>query len=213
MTVSRCGPAVRAAVPERLTGERVLLKPLTLPDVQSIWDAIEESRSRLAPWLPWAGRSHSMADERAWIRAMARAWRRRVSLAVGIFERRTGRFLGGTGFNRIDWTLRGFEIGYWIRTSAEGRGYVSEAVCVLTRFAFDRLRAVRVEIRMHPRNARSRAVPQRLGFVLEGTLRRCITGAGGRPEDRHVFALTRDDYERVACRTRRPRRAGRRAET
>ncbi len=67
---------------------------------------------------------------------------------------------------------------------------------VPSRCAFDRLQANRVEIRMDPRNPRSRRVVERLGFVLEGTLRRCAPGADGRPEDRHVFALIREEYAR-----------------
>ena len=55
----------------------------------------------------------------------------REDLAMFIFERdvmgREGRFLGGTGLHRIDWTLRSFEIGYWRRKGFGGHGYVTEA--------------------------------------------------------------------------------------
>ena len=83
---------------------------------------------------------------------------------------------------------------------AEGHGYVTEAVQLLARLAFDRLGANRVEIYVDPQNVRSRSVPERLGFVLEGTLRQFRAGPDGRPQDRQVFALVRDDYLRLAWR-------------
>jgi ribosomal-protein-serine acetyltransferase len=59
------------------------------------------------------------------------------------------------------------------------------------------LEASRVEIRMDVRNTRSRAVPERLGFVYEGRLRRALPDVKARPRDVDVFALIHEDYERL----------------
>ncbi len=131
---------------------------------------------------------------------MRARWKLREDLVVGIFDRATGRYLGGSGLHRINWDLRIFEIGYFIRASEEGKGYIAETVQVLTRLAFDGLAASRVEVYVAPRNVRSVRVPERLGFVLEGTLRRYREGVDGHPEDRHVFALIREDYLRLSWR-------------
>ena len=73
---------------------------------------------------------------------------------------------------------------------------MQETVRLLTRLAFDDLQANRVEIRMDTRNVRSQRVPERLGFVFEGTLRRAgELDESGRPADRHVYALIREDFE------------------
>jgi len=101
----------------------------------------------------------------------AAQWLTREALMVGIWDRATGRYLGGSGLHRIDWAVPAFEIGYWLRTSAWGQGYVSETVRVLCRFAFETLHANRVEIRCDGGNERSLAVPRRLGFAQEATLR------------------------------------------
>ena len=190
----------RIPVPREIRGRRVVLRPLRSSDVRAVWEAIEESRQRLERWLPWVQATRSIDDQRAAMARLRDLWRRRESFVVGIFDRRTGRYLGGSGLHRINWETRSFEIGYWIRTSAEGRGYVAETVRLLTRLAFDRLGANRVEIFMDPRNIRSRAVPERLGFVLEGTLRLKVMGTDGHLEDRCVFAVTRDDYDRLPWR-------------
>jgi RimJ/RimL family protein N-acetyltransferase len=200
-------PALRVTVPREIVGPRVRLRPLRLSDARAVWDAIEESRANLEPWLPWVRKTRCLADERGDIARIQALWRRRESLVVGIFDRRGGRYLGGSGLHRINWQTRSFEIGFWIRATAEGRGYVSETVRLLTCLAFDRLGANRVQIFMHPQNVQSEAVPKRLGFVHEGTLRAVTLGPDGTPEDRHVYALVRADYDRVPWRAGRRRRA------
>lgn len=184
-------------LPEALHGAKVLLRPYGAGDALPVWEAVLESRTHLAPWLPWVHQYRSPDDAHSFvIRAQAR-WLLREDLTVGIFDRNSGRYLGGSGLHRIDWALRTFEIGYWLRRTAQGHGFVSETVQLLTRLAFDRLQAHRVEIRVDTRNVRSRRVAERLGFVLEGTLRRCAPGEGGQPADRHIFALIREDYDHL----------------
>ena len=188
----------RSRVPNELPGPRVLLRPYRLKDAPEFLEAIEESRAHLEPWLPWVSEIRSLADARADLARLRARWFARDDLTMGIFDRKTGRLLGGSGLHRIDWARRIFEIGYWIRSPEEGKGYVTEAVQLLTRLAFGPLQANRVEVRMDPRNVRSCQVASRLGFVLEGTLRRCALDREGRPAARHVFALVPEDRTAVA---------------
>lgn len=189
-----------ADFPDELRGPRILLRLLELEDAAAVWAAVEESRAHLEPWLPWVRTLRSIEDERADIAKLRERAVLRTDWTVGIFDRFSGRYLGGSGLHRIRWESRTFEIGYFIRVSEEGKGYITETVRLLTRLAFDRLRANRVEIYIDPRNVRSIRVPERLGFVLDGTLRRLRAGVEGRLEDRHLFALIRDDYHRLPWR-------------
>jgi RimJ/RimL family protein N-acetyltransferase len=184
-------------LPDVIEGPRVRLRPYAREDAEALWDTIRASRAHLAPWMPWVDEYHELDDAREYvIRARAR-WDLREDLSVGIFARDDGRHLGGSGLHRINWPLRAFEIGYWLARDAEGRGYASETVRLLTRLAFDALDANRVEIRVDTRNDRSRRVAERLGFVLEGTLRRAAADVAGRPTSLHVFALLPDEYWRL----------------
>jgi RimJ/RimL family protein N-acetyltransferase len=79
------------------------------------------------------------------------------------------------------------EIGYWVRAECEGKGYVTEAVAVLARAAFERHGASRVEIRCDPRNARSIAVARRLGFRHETTLPANTVTPAGEPRDTMIW--------------------------
>ncbi len=185
---------LRIELPEQLVGERVLLRPWRESDAIGLWEAIDSSRESLGEWMPWVVDYRTPDDAAPLIRRMRSWWLMRQDLVVGIFDKGSGQVLGGSGLHRIDWRIRRFEIGYWLRDSAVGHGYVTEAVRVLTRFAFEQLEANRVEIRMDPQNTRSRAIPVRLAYVYEGRLRQSIPDVHGAPRDADVFALTRHDY-------------------
>lgn len=86
---------------------------------------------------------------------------------------------------------------YRVHPRHEGHGIVTEAARALTTYAFDVLRAERVEIRLDPVNVRSRAVPQRLNFMQEGTLRRSAISTDGELRDTEIFAVTRADWSRA----------------
>jgi RimJ/RimL family protein N-acetyltransferase len=181
-------------LPDELIGPRVLIRPVRSGDGAVIFEAVEESREQIAPWLPWVEKTQIVDDSEEYARRAAALWLTREELAVGIWDHATGQFLGGSGLIRINWAVPAFEIGYWLRTSAWGQGYITETVQALCEFAFETLGANRVEIRCDPRNSRSRAVPQRLGFVLEATLRNQVRDGAGELRDTLIFALTPDDY-------------------
>ena len=91
------------------------------------------------------------------------------------------------------------EIGYWIRASQAGRGFATEVAAALTRVTFEMDGLERVEVRVDPANDASLAIPRKLGFVEEGTLRRRLHGPDGTPlqRDAVVFALLRGELPRT----------------
>jgi RimJ/RimL family protein N-acetyltransferase len=184
-------------LPEQLLGERVLVRPFRPGDGQALWEAVEESREHLLPWLPWGDTHRSPADSEAFARKNHARWITREDLPVAIWERATGTFLGGSGLHRIEWDVPSFEIGYWLRRSAVGHGYMTDAVRLLCQLAFETLNANRVFIRVAVGNHRSAAIPPRLGFVCEGTFRNSKRNTRGELCDMLVFAMTPEDYDRM----------------
>ena len=69
------------------------------------------------------------------------------------------------------WETPKTEVGYWIRSSRAGQGFVTEAVQALCDYAFTQIGAVRVELVVDEENVASRRVADRAGFHLEGTHR------------------------------------------
>jgi RimJ/RimL family protein N-acetyltransferase len=181
-------------LPDELVGERVIVRPWAEADADDLWDAIDNSREHLEAWMPWVDRYRNPDNALEYCRRSRARWLLREDLAVAIVEKSSGRVVGGSGFHRTDWNFRLFEIGYWVRQDREGRGYVTETVQLLTRLAFDELDANRVELRIDARNVRSLRVAERLGYVLEGTLRRKLPSPDGTPADMHVLALLPEEY-------------------
>jgi RimJ/RimL family protein N-acetyltransferase len=183
-------------VPDHLVTERLILRSARGDDAATLNAAVCESLADLRPYMPWAQTAPSLAQSNAECRRLQARFLLREDLTMFIFERAPdggeGEFVGGTGLHRIDWNVRRFELGYWCRTGRQGRGFVTEAARALTRFAFERLGARRVEVRMDDRNLRSWRLAERAGFALEGVLRRDSLDPQGEPRDTRVYALVAD---------------------
>ena len=174
---------------DELRGERIIVRPYRESDALDVQEAIAESRDHLRPWMPFADAHQTIEESRDWIIHQTAQWLLREELSMSIWEGTTNRFLGGTGLHVHSWDTGYFEIGYWIRASAQGHGYILEAVRLLTSYVFDTLKATRLEIRCDELNVRSAAIPQRLGFVREGCLRNHTLMPGGRLRNTLVFSL------------------------
>jgi RimJ/RimL family protein N-acetyltransferase len=171
----------------------VLVRPYRDADADEQFQAIIESRDHLLPWLPFADSYQSVEDSREFINRCIARWRLNEDFLVGIWELASGRFVGSSGLHPRDWNVSAFEIGYWIRRDAEGYGYVTETVRLLTEYAFMALGARRVEIRCDARNQRSAATAARAGYTLEGRLRHDGIAYDGVLRDTLIYAVTTDD--------------------
>ena len=186
-------------MPEAIATERLWLRCPRAGDGIVINEAVVQTLPELKPWMPWAQTAPTLEESELHGRRAAARYALREDLQLLIFERQSdggqGRLLGATGLHRMDWSVPRFEIGYWRRSGEGGRGVMTEAVRALSRFAFDRLHAQRVEVRMSSDNARSRAVAERCGFTLEGVLRRDSLDVNGQPRDTAVYARVREVEE------------------
>ncbi len=178
---------------EELQGEHVLVRAYRESDARDLFEAVGESREHIRPWLPFADAHQSLEESRDWIIHQMANWLLREQVTLGIWEQATQRYLGGIGLHPHNWESRHFEIGYWLRASATRKGYMTEAVRLLTDFAFNDLAATRVQIRCDERNVHSAAVPRRLGFVQEARLRNDTVAPDGSLRTTLVFSLIPDD--------------------
>lgn len=184
-------------IPSELIGERVALRAFRDEHAPDLWNAVDASRAHLKHWMPWVNDHNSLEFSREYVRRMQAKWILREDLPMGIWRKDDGQFVGATGLHRIDWSVPNMEIGYWLRPDAEGHGYVTEAVSLITRFAFRHMRAERVTIRCNSKNLRSAAVPPRGGFIHEATLRHDRREADGNLGDTELFAMTRADFDKL----------------
>lgn len=194
--MSQTVPPMLRELPDELIGERIIVRPFRPGDGTQVWDAVQESREHILPWLPWGDKHKTPEETEEFVRRCQAKWILREDLAMGIWERSTQQFLGGSGLHRIKWDVPSFEIGYWLRKSAEGHGYMTEAVKLITALAFGRLSANRLEILAAVDNHRSTAIPRKLGFTQEATLRSWARLADGKLTDMVVFSMLPEEYEK-----------------
>lgn len=157
--------------PAQLETARLLLRAPQAGDGLEAYTAVQDSLEELRPWMPWACETLTPETQEAVMRRAHADFVARTDLMFLIFRKGADTMVGATGLHRIDWRVPRFEIGYWLRTSCTGQGYMTETVHALVAFTFDTLGAHRVEIRCDENNTRSAAVARRCGFELEGILR------------------------------------------
>ncbi len=103
------------------------------------------------------------------------------------------RVIGTVTLASLDLSNRRAEVGFALARAAWGRGYMREAVRVALGFAFDTLELLRIEADVDPRNARSLALLEDLGFVREGLLRERWRVGGG-AQDSVMLGLLRREW-------------------
>lgn len=145
--------------PHSFDSERLTIRCPLPGDGAALLEAIVESQTELAPWLPWAVGEQKLAKVEENVRRGYARFLTREDLWLMLFLRGTNTVVGGSGLHRIDWAVPKFEIGYWVRTRFAGQGYIKEAVTAVSHFAFETLGAKRVEIRCDANNVRSAAIP------------------------------------------------------
>ncbi len=187
---------IQRPLPTQMLSPRLLVRPYQAGDGTALYKAVDEDRAHLARWLPWVDKHTDIAASEETARRMHSRWLNREDLTVGLWEQSSGRLLGGSGLHRCNWEVPSFEIGYWLRRSAEGQGFMTEAVGLLCGLTFGTLEAQRVVIRCDKGNIRSAAVARRLGFIHEATLCGDARDQNGHLCDTLLFSLTPDDYEK-----------------
>ena len=184
------GGALRPVpAPGPIRTERLVLRCWQRDDAPLVKDAIDSSLDELRLWMPWARSEPSPLESIVQrIEKFRRAFEEGRDWTYGILDAAESRVIGGSGLHPRTQPGR-LEIGYWIRSSDTGRGFATEAAGALAGRAFHLHGAEGVEIRCDPRNARSAAVPQRLGFTLEQTLVGDTTAPDGSARDTQVWLL------------------------
>lgn len=107
----------------------------------------------------------------------------------GIFEKNTDKLIGNiTLFEVLRGALQSCYIGYYLNLQHNGKGYMTEAVKLTVKFAFDELHLHRIEAGVMPHNIRSIRVLEKAGFIKEGIARKNVN-INGKWEDHQVLAI------------------------
>lgn len=158
-------------LPQTIKTRRLTLRPPTDSDAEPLREAVTSSYAELHRWMIWARDSYTTESALAFCRDAQEKYTRGREYPALVVLNETAEVIGSAGLMATDQEVPSYEIGYWIKTSHAGHGYVTEAAHSLAVFAFETLGAKRVSLRIDELNTKSIKVAQRLGFQLEATLR------------------------------------------
>ena len=125
-------------------------------------------------------------------------WILKKRLAWGIDVK--GEYIGHIQLEHIDWETPSFGIGYWLRATAQGHGYITDAAKLICQLSFETLGAQRLHIECDQKNVRSAAVAKRLGFSQEAVLRNERRDPEGILQNTLLFAMIPEEYEAFVSR-------------
>ena len=180
----------RIEVPMPICTPRLLIRPKQPGDGGVSVEAVAETWSDLHQWMQWAENLNDFTDERQERRILHQiaSFRLREEFNLLGIEISSGRPVIWCGLHDIDWQARSCDTGFWVRKSAQGRGFATEATNALLRYAFGALGMRRVGITHSSGNEASRRIVEKLSFHQEGVLPGANPLPGGRSADRWCYA-------------------------
>jgi RimJ/RimL family protein N-acetyltransferase len=129
---------------------------------------------------------------RGWIRRYETGWEEGTRAGFAIRDLNGGGMLGFAAVVELDLEAQEAELGYMVLPAARGRGVSLRSVDLLTRWCFDALGLIRLELRIDPANAPSLRIAERAGYVQEGVLRNTYVKQGMRGDVAIWSRLTSD---------------------
>jgi RimJ/RimL family protein N-acetyltransferase len=169
-----------------LSDDVVLLRPWTDADAPEIAASINGD-SEIAQWLDQVPQPYGLEDALAYLRGEVTATETRWAITA---DGRIAGSIGATPHGDDVW-----EIGYWIRAEARGRGLMTRALVLVARWALEQ-GAARVQLRADTQNVASCRVAEKAGFTREGVLRSAHWNEGlKRRQDWAMYSLLPGELE------------------
>jgi len=175
--------------PTNLATARLALRAFRSSDVP--WVALACDRPEMARFVPVLPSPYTEEDAAAFVVYAEEAWAEGVSAPFAI-DSAEGELLGAIEVHPSsrDPALAG--VGYWLRPEARGRGVATEALRLVSHWAFEALAVERLSLITDPENTASQRVAERAGFLREGVLRAWHPTREGRRDSVMFSLLPRD---------------------
>jgi len=168
------------------------MRSLEKSDAPTVYTAVDNNRAHLRPWLPWVDATNAPAVTKSGITSWEKDYANKTDIVLGIFV--GGEYAGNIGLHSIKSANNSGMIGYWLTESHQGRGIISDCTRTLVSYGFNNLELNRIYINCASKNIKSRAIPERLGFVHEGTMQDAEY-VNGVYYDLIVYGMVRRDWK------------------
>lgn len=181
--------------PVRIEGDLVTLVPLDIHHADDLYHAgNDEEIWRYMP-IPLCT---TVDETRTWIAAALADQKTETQISFAIWCNETGKAIGSTRYLDIQRENRALEVGWtWIGKNYQRTGVNTECKYLLFRHAFERLGAVRVQLKTDGRNQQSQKAIERIGAKREGVLRKSKLIWDGVYRDSVYFSIIESEWDHV----------------
>lgn len=181
----------------RVETSRLVLRCWSPEDAPALRLALDESDQHLRPWIPFMkDEPRTLQQTTDWLRLHRSNFDANQIYRFGVFNKTGGSIIGENMLlNRVG--PGGLEVGYWTHVNQGGLGYATESSGAMIRTAFEVYGVDRVEIHCATGNTASAAIPAKLGFTHEATLRRRAPDTEGNIHDLMIWTLFAADYSKT----------------
>jgi ribosomal-protein-serine acetyltransferase len=173
-------------------GQDLDLRLLEERHAAAAFELVNRDRLDLSEWLQWVDATKTEDDTLSFIRSALEQYAANNGFTAGIWSE--DRFAGVVGTHKINWLNRKVEIGYWLGRAFRGKGIMTNACRAVVTYALGELDLHRVEIHCAAGNEKSCAIPRRLRFTLDGTMREGHL-LQGQYHDLLVFGMLQRDWK------------------
>ena len=178
-----------------LENDKVLLRPLTLMDVENLLP-VATSDKTLLQYSPRQIYTETLLKEN--IEIMLSEKRARTRYPFIIFDKIQNKWAGSTSFLNISETDNRIEIGSsWIGKEFQKTGLNRNCKFLLISYCFEELDVMRVEFKTDERNAASRKAIEGIGAKLEGILRSHTLMSDGYRRNTVFYSILKEEWEDV----------------
>lgn len=95
----------------------------------------------------------------------------------------------------LRYKVNSLTVSYYLGEEYASKGYMTEALREIIRYAFEERQAEVLSVRVFKDNMASRRLVEKLDFVYEGCIRRCVKAYGDIIHDDMIYSILKEEYE------------------
>jgi ribosomal-protein-serine acetyltransferase len=149
--------------------EQIELRLIDRQHARELFKLIDSNREHLRRWQPQLDFLRTAGDVDKTITVWQQQSAVNRAIYAGIWF--NGRFCGMINHLSVDWFNRCAVLSYWLDAGHQGKGIMTACCRTFLAHGFNTWKLNRFTIECATENTRSRAIPERLGFKLEGIVR------------------------------------------
>ena len=176
-----------------LENEFVLLSPLTLENYENLISVA--AQEKLVQYSP--SDIYTPETLRNYVSTALVQKERQTSIPFIVFDKKNQQYAGSSRYMNINWKNKVLEIGStWIGKEFQGSGLNNQMKHLMINYAFDVMGFEKIEFRIDERNIRPRKAVEKLGGILEGTLRNNVFLLDGFKRNTCCYGILKEEWKK-----------------